>query len=171
MPTAPPSKIHNVSVTSYSWDSAASLLHVDLSWDPPAVVNGVLRGYNVSIGTRPLEELEEPVGDFHITDSQNISVSFSATLNFPDTQCLYIQVRNSTKHPNVLTVNYYQLVSRSCIHYSLQVRAWNDIGQGQWSGELLVVTTGDTYIVHYISLIIIMVSMVMNVLCVEIINH
>ena len=98
----PPSKIRNISVVSYSWVSASSLLHVELSWDPPAVVNGVLRGYNVSIGTRPLEELEEPVGDFHITDitpsaSTNSSVSLSTILNFPDVQCLYIQVSNAIK--------------------------------------------------------------------------
>ena len=100
MPSASPSKIHNVSVTSYSWDSASSLLHVDLSWNPPAVVNGVLRGYNVSIGTRPLEDLEEPVGDFHITDitpsaSPKSSASLSATFNFTGTQCLYVQVSNT----------------------------------------------------------------------------
>ena len=71
-----PSKICNISVISYSWDSHLSLLHVDLSWDPPAVVNGVLSGYNVSIGTRLLKDQDDnfPLLGY-IWDSTNSTAS------------------------------------------------------------------------------------------------
>lgn len=82
------------------------------------MVTGMLSGYNISVGTKPLQGDDEPLENFYVTGigpTANYSAILNVALNFPHTECLFVQVCCSKGCNIILTMQHVNSSTRHTV--------------------------------------------------------